>query len=298
MISLAIVGTIAKDVIILPDGRKVEGMGGIMYNVLPFLNQTGVEIAIITKAGRDIKDFLLRFCEKFEISTKFIKFSEETNYSCTLHYHSSDTRSEIAENIPSPLMFEDLIPLIEYQWILINFITGKEIHWRELQKFCRNFHGKIYLDYHSLSMDTDSHGKHYYILNPHWREYVTCADYLQLNRNELSTIFPEMLHMEPGSKYDLDEYDSIFSRHEGVFVTDGGNGAFLYENRSWKFCPVPYRVEGNVTGCGDVFGSAAVFSLINSSDAEKALQKAVNIASLSAKGIDFDCTLWLLKEAV
>lgn len=60
-----------------------------------------------------------------------------------------------------------------------------------------------------------------------------------------------------------------------VLITDGDQGAYLYEKREWRRIATTGVKPKNPTGAGDAFGSGFVAGVIKYSDAKKAAQLAI-----------------------
>jgi adenosine kinase len=285
-IKIAVIGTLCRDKIILPNGVVTESFGGIAYSVLTLaaLLESKAEIIPICNVGKDcFKEAKSLFQRSADINLKGLYPVEQKNNSVTLIYTSPQDREEILEGRVPTLSFEKIEPFQEVDYFLVNFISGWDINLEILKKLRKMTRARVYLDLHSLTLGIDDTGKRFPKKPDNWEEYVGGADYLQLNLTELETII--------GKKINKSELEIVATRivelgTQIVVVTLSDRGCLLVyrtieneiKSESVKLNPVSQVAD--TTGCGDVFGAGFLAKLIAVKDPVQAAEFANHVAGL------------------
>jgi hypothetical protein len=103
---IVVIGTINKDTIIFPNGKKMESFGGILYNILALscLGREEVKIYPICNLGCDVYDQVISYlknCRNVELGG--IKKVECKNNHAILSINRKNQREEILANrVPPP----------------------------------------------------------------------------------------------------------------------------------------------------------------------------------------------------
>ena len=287
-VRIAVIGTICWDKITYPDGRTVECFGGIAYSVLTLaaLLDSKAVIRPVCLVGQDGYEKVLElFKQSPDIDLAGIKPVEHKNNAVTLIYSDEQKREEILEGGVPSLKWEEIEPYLEADYLLVNFISGWDIPLEVLQRVREKTRAKIYLDIHSLTLGKEKSGKRFVQAPEEWEMYVTCADYLQLNQDELETLAEEQLSTEEIEREarKLQKLGPVI-----VAVTLADRGCLLIHKTPSgdvvsKSMPAK-RVEPvkDTTGCGDVFGAAFLGKLLATRDPVQAADFANFLAGLKA----------------
>jgi sugar/nucleoside kinase (ribokinase family) len=293
---IGIIGTVNRDTIKLPDGTIKEGWGGILYNIAALSKFTNRKIEIYPAAnvGSDCFTTVINIVKYLSgVRVDYLKEVSEKNNHCFLTYHDYENKSEILKGRVRPLKYDDVKPLLNCDIILVNYISGRDIYLRSLQKLRRHYSGRIYIDIHSLTLGKKKGGHRYLRYPPNWSSVVEAGDYIQMNQLELSILACQ----NPNNK-NMGTIDSnikilietlrkkrIDTKGNNFIVTDGASGCHIYfwRESEWKFLQIPpKRVSGNkdTTGCGDCFSAGFIAGLIEDHDLRICAGEA-NLAALS-----------------
>jgi hypothetical protein len=130
---IAVIGTINKDTIYSPDGKKHESYGGLLYTIIPLAQMLGnnFEILPILNLGRDCKREVMRFLQEYPIiSAKHVNIVPRKNNDCRLFYSDTHSKTEILKGGVPGLRFDDIKPALGCGSTIINFISGRDISLR------------------------------------------------------------------------------------------------------------------------------------------------------------------------
>ncbi|MCX6825910.1 MAG: PfkB family carbohydrate kinase [candidate division Zixibacteria bacterium] len=201
---------------------------------------------------------------------------KDKNNHCHLVYFPNGEKNEILKGGVQRLRYDNIKPLLGCDIILVNYISGRDIYLKSLQKLRHYFKGKIYIDIHSLTLGKRKDGSRYLRKPPGWEKVVEIADYLQMNRAELSILTEKRRKLKtPGDNISLNlkqlyrsltDY-SIEVSKKVFIITDGANGCHWCLGGQRK--PELNRISspslikrGDVTGCGDCFSAGFIIALI------------------------------------
>ncbi|UCD93870.1 MAG: carbohydrate kinase family protein [Candidatus Zixiibacteriota bacterium] len=276
---IGIIGTINRDSINLPDGRHKEGWGGILYNIVALSSLIGrkADIVPVCNVGQDCHKRIMSILRPLTgVVTDFVKKVPEKNNHCFLTYSDSENKREILKGGVRRLVYDDVRPLLNCDIILLNYISGRDIHIRSLQKLRREFPGQIYVDIHSLTLGKRKDGVRFLRVPQGWTKVARACDYVQLNRSELALLTGEEKadrndNISP--RFAVESLESLLMQagadlpRRVFIVTDGRRGCYLCQYRSGRigFQHIPPRrivIRGDATGCGDCFSAGFVFGLV------------------------------------
>ena len=140
-----------------------------------------------------------------------------------------------------------------------------------------------------------------------WKRWLNLADSVQMNEFEARWLGDPEIKSEEELLRFIEHHRESLNVHD-IIITRGKRGASLYEVRTGEVhdvetssgfrdsgtgemmspyyngprSPVPGHRATNPTGCGDVFGSAYIFSLLSGAAPNAALEAAVRWASWNA----------------
>lgn len=285
---IAVIGTINKDTIIFPDGKKTESFGGILYNILAlsYLGRESMEIYPVCNLGYDVHNQVisrLKICNNVELSG--IKKVNCKNDHAFLSITSDNQKEEILKNRVPPLSFSQIKPFLKSDVILVNFISGFDLSLDTLKKIRKNTNALIFMDVHSLTLGVDDSGKRFFRAPKNWREWLKQADIIQMNIPELKELAKknrfDKLTTSLKSQKEIKEFGKYILSlgPKAVLITLGEKGSLLiFDNKVRKFKGFKVKKFKDATGCGDVFSAGFLICYLRT----KNLMKSANFANYVA----------------
>ncbi|MCK4386080.1 MAG: carbohydrate kinase family protein [candidate division Zixibacteria bacterium] len=277
---IVVIGTINKDTIIFPNGKKTESFGGILYNILAlsYLGREEVKIYPVCNLGYDVYDQVisqLENCNNVELDG--IKKVDSKNNHAFLSINKKNQREETLKNRVPPLSFSHIKPFLGADVILVNFISGLDLSLLALKKIRKNTDALIFMDVHSLTLGVDDSGKRFFDAPENWREWIKQADLVQMNLPELKELSQRNLK----SHKEIAEFGKYIlnSGLKAVLVTLGEEGSLMIsDDKVRKFKGSRVQRFKDATGCGDVFSAGFLICYVHTKD----LIKSVNFANYVA----------------
>ncbi|MEW6097034.1 MAG: carbohydrate kinase family protein [bacterium] len=284
---ICVIGSINYDEIIMPNSEKSEGLGGVIYNILPlsFLFKENITIYPVTEIGEDRLEDLFNILKPYKnVDVTGIKINPEGTNQTQLFYRRGGQRDEILNIRSKQITYEDVKPYLDAHIILINFITGMDLTLETIKKIRENSEGLIILDVHSLSLGIDSKGKRYPHPIKNWHRWVENFDVIQVNKHELNMLVNKMVRFR---KRDFMKVATKILKQGPriLLVTYGARGArVVYRGEDeyhYKLVrSIPIRAQISPTGCGDVFTAGFIYGYVKYKDIPLATKVATSVASL------------------
>ncbi len=285
---IAVIGTINQDTIELPDGQVKHSYGGLLYSILTLAQLTppGSTILPVINLGRDIEDPIRALLSRFTaISQEGITVVEEKNNHVYLRYLSNSEREEIQLGGLPAVTYDQLIPFLEADVFLVNFISGQDLSLETFSRLRAGTAATIYTDIHSLTLGIDRQGRRYPRPLPQWPRWLALADVVQMNQAEARSL--------SGSRLDQDGEVRRFGRTvldagpSALLITLDARGSLLVTDSGGdlsveRFAPHrPGRIV-DTTGCGDVFLAAFVARQACSKDFRESSRFANRVAGIKS----------------
>ena len=290
---LGVLGTMVWDTIVGRDPAEppLEEWGGIGYAL------AGLDAALsdewtmvpLVKVGRDLAPRAAEFLAGLSRSGPTARFVEvpEPNPRVKLFYQSAERRCEGLRGGVPPWTWAELGPMVaDLDALYVNFITGFEAPLETMRALRQGFHRPLYGDLHSLSLGIRHDGARHLRPIAEPLEWLLCFDVVQLNEDEMGQLGPEPLALaatalERGVRAVVVTLGArgaayVAGRTSGVFAPASGEAAGLV--RSALVAPEGGSVEGDPTGCGDVFGATLMAGLLADADLEPAIRAAADAA--------------------
>ncbi|MFQ6002457.1 MAG: carbohydrate kinase family protein [Candidatus Zixiibacteriota bacterium] len=282
---IAVIGTINKDTIIFPDGKKTESFGGILYTIsaLSYLGKDDVKIYPVCNLGYDIYDQVISYLKNCDnVEPKGIKKVNCKNNHAFLSIDKENQREETLENRVPPLSFSQIKLFLEADVILVNFISGFDLSLLTLKKIRKNTDALIFMDVHSLTLGVDNSGKRFFDAPKNWEEWLMQADMVQMNLRELKELSKRNLK----SPYEIKAFGKYILNlgPKVVLVTLGRHGALMFfDDKVRKFKGSKVQGFKDVTGCGDVFSAGFLICYLHTKDLTKSADFANYVAGEKCK---------------
>lgn len=299
--TLGVVGTLVWDRILDRDGRArpVEEWGGIAYalSALGAALPDGWTVLPILKVGRDLSEEAFRFLREIPgVEPSAIVVVPEPNNRVELRYTSTDRRTErLSGGVPT-WSWPELAPVTDLcDALYVNFISGYELELPTARALRAGYGGPIYADLHSLFLGINPSGVRVPRALQGWTEWLACFDGVQMNEDEFT-----LLGGPSGDPWRL-AADALGPDLKLLTVTLGSRGAAYVA--AADFTPDPGRwrgrtslavtgsarsalvsleglaVEGDPTGCGDVWGATFFARLLAGDALEPAMREANRLAT-------------------
>jgi sugar/nucleoside kinase (ribokinase family) len=277
--------------------RTDEEWGGVGYSLaaLDAALSPDWRVVPLVKVGRDFAPRAAEFLRDLSCIVPGGRFIEvpEPNPRVRLFYGEDGRRCEGLSGGVPPWTWEELGPMVlGLDAVYANFITGFETDLATMRALRHAFPGPVYGDIHSLALGRHADGTRYYRPVDEALGWLTAFDVAQVNEDEMNQLGPEPLGLAARA---------LINGTSVVCVTLGPRGAVYvsagdFSDLSWAGGPRPERgagaaivrtaliapeggsVEGDPTGCGDVFGATLVASLLGGIALEPAIAAANHMA--------------------
>lgn len=299
---LGVVGAMVWDTIYGRDSTQpaVEEWGGIAYALaaLDAALPQAWQIVPLIKVGRDLAPRANQFLRSLRRTAPDARFIEvpEPNNRVTLRYQSLERRSERMRGGVPPWTWPELGPLVaDLDALYVNFISGYELALETAQLLRRGFPRFIYADLHSLFLGKEPDGTRVLQALPQAPAWFGCFDVVQLNEEEMSQLGGDPLAIAAGA---------LAQGCTALCVTLGGRGVAYFQQatdpetgrrtgpiRTARIPPDDAApLDGDPTGCGDVFGATVAAGLVVGEPLEEALGAGTraagrNLAHRGATGL-------------
>jgi sugar/nucleoside kinase (ribokinase family) len=165
--------------------------------------------------------------------------------------------------------------------LYVNFISGYELSLETAQLLRRGFPRFIYADLHSLFLGKAPDGTRVPQLLPQAPAWFGCFDAVQLNEDEMQALGDDPLSTAA---------DALGHGCKTLCVTLGSRGAAYFTGSPVRTARIPpddaAPLDGDPTGCGDVFGGTVAAALVGGATLEDALREGGRLAArnLSHRG--------------
>ena len=260
-----IAGMPARDTKRFHDGRMSSALGGILFTVssaAPLARMAGFDPVVVTTVGFDVADDVVSALVLSGCSTGGVRIVDAPTQHSEITFLDADVRRERVEGVLPPLVAADFVPWLGADVIALNFVTGAEMNLSTLRWLRDAFHGQIIMDYHTLALRTDDAGSRVPHRRDDWAAWIACADVVQMNRDEASTL----AGVELASRDECMRFarDFVGLGPRAAVITLAGEGAVGVERsergqRAVDSPAYPPTYLVDTVGCGDVFlGGLAV----------------------------------------
>lgn len=268
------------------------------------------EIVPVMKVGRDLAEPAfrhLRTLERVDLDTG-VRVVPEPNNRVELRYLDGMRRTEHLTGGVPPWSWPELAPVVRTcDALYLNFISGFELDLDTARTLRAGFDGPSYADLHSLFLGTTATGLRVPRELPSSGAWLRCFDAVQMNEEEF-----ELLGRAWGDPWRL-AADVVGQELKLVVVTLGPRGAGWVAGAGlsrdpWSWAATRHGlgvvgptlsglaplgdgpVEGDPTGCGDVWGATFFARLLARDPLEVALtaanaRAARNVTHRGARGL-------------
>ena len=270
---IAILGSICYDRVQTHRGEIKESFGGITYNVaaLESLIDDDTELVPIALVGYDRYDEVVGLLSGYRgVSTEgIVRMDDMKIASVQLVYKTISERTEALLYVPPPLTEEQLDLAASCDVICVNFITGQELTLDTFRNLREKASGHIHLDIHNRISVWTPEGPRKFVGLPEWREWLACADTVQMNEFEVEQLLKREVRTD--EEYLEAAAELVQAGPKSVSLTLGPKGSIIAYHRDGEVYGLvwPAAELGEVidtTGCGDSYSAGFVWSYVQKRD--------------------------------
>jgi sugar/nucleoside kinase (ribokinase family) len=280
--SIAVLGTLTRDTTVYADGSRSENLGGTHYSILTLahLFQGRARIVPVANVGSDAIQEIHRALDLPGLDRSCLHVVPEPNNHVYLTYRNESEREEVLEGLVPPLTLQACASLLALDWILVNLTSGKDVTLEAMEHLRQHRRGTLQLDVHSLTLGFREDGRRFLLKPPLWKRWVACADWVQMNESEANLL-------GDGRRLDSFVTQVLDLGPQGVVVTLGERGSYGAWWEEGRVCSAEFPAQrlperAFPTGCGDVFGAAFAFAMLEGAPPRAAMQFANAAAGAKA----------------
>src|SRR4051794_16137089 len=283
---IGVIGSLVWDVIYgrEPRSSAVEEWGGIGYALagLDAALEEDWEIVPLIKVGHDLSNRATQFVSQLKHLAPDARLIEVAvpNNRVELRYYDDERRSEILSGGVPAWSWMGLKPVLDgarLDALYINFLSGWELDLETTKLIRQHFRGPIYCDLHMLVWAVQPGGLRTLRPLPNIAEWCSCFDLLQMNEDEMAMMAPDPMALAATALANGVRSLTVTLGKRGVVYfapADFDRMADLRKRRPLGASVGPLRtalvpavaeMDGDPTGCGDVWG-ATYFSRLLAGD--------------------------------
>jgi hypothetical protein len=301
---VGVIGSFVWDVIHGRDPRDepVEEWGGITYSLgaLDAALSDDWEMVPLVKVGFDLAARAREFVRDLETAAPDAAPIEVPHHNnrVSIQYQSDERRCErLSGGIPG-WSWLGLKPLLaDLDALYINLISGFELNLETAQLIRTHFKGPIYCDLHSVLLAVQPDGMRTLQPLPNPAAWCRCFDFLQVNEDEMRMMAPDPMGLAAVALSAGVRVLNVTMGKRGVVYFAAPGFDRLSDLDRDRFHPAtgPIRTEllpaapsrtvidGDPTGCGDVWGATYFSRLL----AGESIAEAMRLALIAAaKNVD------------
>jgi sugar/nucleoside kinase (ribokinase family) len=286
---VAVIGTINRDSLFFPDGKRQESFGGLLYSLsaLSALGSGWMDVYPVCNVGYDVYYRVLNRLKQYDnVCLEGMKKVNRKNNHVTLFIDRNNERREVLRNRVPAVSFGQVKPFLNSDFFLVNFTSGFDLKLKTLQEMRNNSRALVFLDVHSLTLGVRKNGERFFRRPARWTEYLKQADVVQCNLAELNLLANREIRTA-GEMRDFGDYISSLGP-EAVLVTLGGDGAAMIRKQG-RGCRLTRKAGIEVSsfvdavGCGDAFSAGFLSSYLRTGVWRWALDFANRVAAEKGK---------------
>jgi sugar/nucleoside kinase (ribokinase family) len=212
-----------------------------------------------------------------------------------LEYYNKNERIEKSLHPLPSIPFEMIESHLNVDILVINMISGWELSLEVLKKIRTKFKKTIIMDFHSLSLGRKDDGIRFYNPVPQYREWFLQCDIIQMNEVEFNNL--------GGQISDINYFvnKNMYDMQLVLNITRGNKGSLTIIRNHHYFELLRTASDAKIevidpTGCGDAFLGAFTMYYANSTDVNRAVQKANILAAIAGTNIGFASPDYLEKQ--
>lgn len=295
---IGIIGLINHDTIYMAGGRRIQDLGGILYNttVMADLVDEGDALFPISRIGADCYDAMRAILDpRPAVSTRGISLSPAGTSRNRIRYDEDLEKIEQLTNHVGSISLEQIEPFLDLDALLVNFIVGDDVTLETMKAVRGSASGLLYLDVHNLCLGIDAEGYRRRRAPGNWQRWIEMFDVVQMNEVEARLLAGSDHEVAAGgSGGPLEAEDDFIAFGTSVIslgpsvcvITRGPLGPVTVyrkdgEPKAFAIPSEPVRDVIDTTGCGDAFAAGFVTEFAASKDPVGATRLANRVASVN-----------------
>lgn len=278
--------------------KEIKSYGGIIYSLIIFsliAEEKDEIIPFFSINSQHYQNYFQQLSQKKNFDFHFIEKTNSDINVVHLFFEGENLHFECYQKRQAKIPVKKLLNIIPADSnFYINMISGFELELEDLIFIRKNFTGKIYFDFHTLTRGIDENGKRFYRPLENWIDWISNCDVIQMNEQESKSLPPVDFTEEEFANIALEAGCKL------VNITRGKEGAtsyFIDKGELKKLSVKPaagLKFKSNV-GCGDIFGAVYSYNYFCNGQIEFCLSEAVRISSLRT---EFESIEELLKMKI
>lgn len=184
---IGIIGIINHDTIFMAGGRRIQDLGGILYNTTVMADLVGDNDRVypISRIGADCYDDMHRIlASRPDVDATGIALAPEGTSRNHIRYDEDMEKIEQLTNHVGPIPLEQIEPYLELDALLVNFIVGDDVSLETMRAVRDRASGLLYLDVHNLCLGIDAEGYRLRRAPEDWWRWIEMFDVVQMNEVE------------------------------------------------------------------------------------------------------------------
>ncbi|MDD9949019.1 MAG: carbohydrate kinase family protein [candidate division Zixibacteria bacterium] len=310
---VGIIGLINHDTIFMTGGRRIQDLGGILYNTTVMADLVGDGDALypISRIGADCYDAMRAMLDQRPaVDTRGVDLSRKGTSRNQIRYDEAMEKVEQLTNHIGPIPFEQIEPYLDLDALLVNFIVGDDISLETMAAVREKAAGLLYLDVHNLCLGIDAEGYRRRRAPGDWQQWIEMFDVVQMNEVEARLLVgvagvagagrpgdpggtdqPGDLGGPGGLLESVDDFiafgRSVTALGPSVCVITRGpfGPVTVYrtdrDTRAIAIPSEPAREVVDTTGCGDAFAAGFVVEYAATEDPVGSTRLANRVASVN-----------------
>lgn len=298
---IGIIGLINHDTIFMAGGRRIQDLGGILYNTTVMADLVGEddELFPISRIGADCYDAMRAILDpRPAVNTRGISLSPTGTSRNRIRYDEDLEKIEQLTNHVGSISLEQIKPFLDLDALLVNFIVGDDITLETMKAVRGSASGLLYLDAHNLCLGIDAEGYRRRRAPGDWRRWIEMFDVVQMNEVEARLLAGSDHEAAagvaggPGGPLETEDDFIAFGRSvislgpSVCVITRGPLGPVTVyrkdgEAKAFAIPSEPVRDVIDTTGCGDAFAAGFVTEFAASKDPVGATRLANRVASVN-----------------
>ncbi len=271
--NILVIGHTILDIIKQNDNTDLRA-GGIYHaiNTLVNIKEENDEIYLLTLIPKKNYNLFSSVYSKVNLD-----YSLETENipTVTLKLFDGKAHYECNHKAADKITLSSEINFEQFDSILINMVSGYDIDVNDLSYIRKKSNCKIYFDVHTLARRLKHSVQREYKQIEDVETWLNNIDIIQMNKNEMWTLFGEIEKEELIRK--------IFIQGvEIIIITNGNEGSEMHLSNGEKFIVDALNVDTiNIIGSGDSFGASFIYEYTKSNNPDAALKFANTVAGLT-----------------
>ena len=300
---VGIIGLINHDTIFMAGGRRIQDLGGILYNTTVMADLVGEGDALypISRIGTDCYDAMRAMLDpRPAVSQRGVRVSRSGTSRNRIRYDEDMEKVEQLTNHIGPIPFEQIEPFLDLDALMVNFIVGDDISLETMAAVRERATGLLYLDVHNLCLGIDAEGYRRRRAPEDWQRWIEMFDVVQMNEVEARLLAGVAVAGDqaadaagrPGGLLEAEDDFIAFGRSvialgpSACVITRGPIGPVTVyrtdrETRAIAIPSEPAREVVDTTGCGDAFAAGFVVEYAAKEDPVGATRLANRVASVN-----------------